>query len=67
MSSHKSLAIDQAKEITELKSQVASLQAEIKLMREQEDKSFKMLESIATSQNDLETNVYKCKLYFINL
>lgn len=54
------IAAEHLSEINELKQQVAELRNELLEIKQQEEKTYKMIENIATSQNDLETNVYKC-------
>lgn len=66
MSDHKHHANDQSKQIDELKTQISELKSELSLMYQKQDKTYKMIESIATSQNDLETNVYKAIMKIYN-
>ncbi|CAI2361523.1 unnamed protein product [Moneuplotes crassus] len=58
-------AIDHTQQINELNSQIVDLKGKLEEITLTQLKTFKMVESLATSQNDLETNMYKAimKIY----
>jgi len=45
--------------VDELKSEIVQLKNELHEVKSQQEKTYKMVERIATSQNDLETNIYQ--------
>ena len=58
--------VDNSQELNELRQQVIELKGELHDVREKQEQTYKMIENIATSQNDLETNVYKAIMKIYN-
>jgi uncharacterized coiled-coil DUF342 family protein len=66
MNMHESITVDNSQELTQLKNQMTELKMEIQEIKGQQESTYKMIENIATSQNDLETNVYKAIMKIYN-
>lgn len=58
--------VDNSQEMKELKNQIFELKSELKEIKAHQESTYKMIENIATSQNDLETNVYKAIMKIYN-
>ena len=62
----KTVGKDHTEEINSLRQQVSELKSQLQEIKEEQHKTYTMVTNIATSQNDLETNVYKAIMKIYN-